>query len=424
MSEAKLDQLVKGAPSPSTSLPAVAAASSEETGSSSIQEVVEAKKPASHPPSSDPTAVLPSSPPQIYLNLLILEASLRSQYLTLRARRRQHLFFLYALTLWTSYFGYVLFLRPREDGRGIGGSPYWLFDITSKICFISGVLTAVLIWATGTWDRGVRWPRRWLLTTNRGLRGMNLKIVVMKGPWWKRLISVITLLFPYSSFFSSQGSNFQFIELPEKRLVASNSKYVYREGHQLRNSRLEDIESGGDHVRLLLLPKPFSPEFRENWEFYRSEYWERENDRRAELRKVVWKRQRDQAKQQGGWLWWIGWKGLRKGGEERDVERTYQRQHSQRKRRGSSLQGKEAHSRSSSRSSIMSEADDARGVRRGGRTTASVSGRQLKPSHLVNAETLSPETSKLTKRASTISNSSSNASEPGDSEKSSVLLEE
>lgn len=424
MSETKLDQLVKGAPSPNTSLPQVAAAAVEETSSSPIQEVVEAKRPASHPPSADPTATLPSSPPQIYLNLLILEASLRSQYLTLRARRRQHVFFLNVLTLWTAYFGYVLFFRPREDGKGVGGSPYWLFDVTAKICFMGGVLTAVLIWATGQWDRGVRWPRRWLGITNRGLRGMNLKIVIMKGPWWKRLASYVTLLFPYSSFFSSQGSRFHVIEFPEKRMVASNSKYIYREGHQLRNSRLEDIEPGGDYVRLLLLPKPFSPEFRENWEFYRTEYWERENERRAELRKVVWKREREVAKQQGGWLWWTGWRGLRRNGAERDLEKTYQRQPSQRKRRGSSMHSREVHSRSSSRSSVAAEADDVRGVRKSGRTTGSMSSRHSKPSYLATSETLSPQISTLSKRASTISNSSSNASDAGDSEKSSILVEE
>ena len=424
MSEAKLDQLVKGAPSPDVSLPEVAAAATDDTASSAIHEIIEQKKPASQPPSVDPTSILPSSPPQIYLNLLILEASLRSQYLTLRARRRQHLFFLNILTIWTAYFGYVLFFRPREDGRGIGGSPYWLFDVTAKICFMGGVLTALLIWATGQWDRGVRWPRRWLGITNRGLRGMNLKIVIIKGPWWRRLASFVTLIFPYSSFFSAQGSSFHYIELPEKRMVSSSSKYTYREGHQVRNVRLEDIECGGNHVRLLLLPKPFSPEFRENWELYRTEYWEKENERRTELQRVVRRRQRELAKQQGGWFWWTGWGGLQRRKTERDLEKTYQRQPSQRKRRSSSFRSTETHSRSSSRSSIAGDADDVRIVRKGGRPTGSVSRRHSKPSQLSTSETLSPEMAMSSNRGSTVGYSSSTASEAGDSEKSSVLIEE
>ena len=396
MSEARLDQIVKGAPSPNVTIPQVAADSSS-PDPNTLQHIIEDKKPASHPPSADPTATLPSSPPQIYLNLLILEASLRSQYLTLRARRRQHLFFLYLLTLWTSFFGYVLFFRTREDGRGVGGSPYWLFDVASKICFMGGVLTAVLIWATGQWERGVRWPRRWLGITNRGLRGMNLKIVVIKGPWWKRLASYAALVFPYSLLFSSQGTAFHYIEYPEKRHAASSSRFVYRDGHQFKNARLEDIERGGDHIRLLLLPKPFSPEFRENWEVYRTEYWDKENERRQELRKVYKRRQKQLAKEQGGWLWWTGLASLRTKRAEKDLEKSFTRPTSQRKRRTSSIHGREQHSRSSSRSS------------------AAVSGRRY-----LNAEVPS-----LSKRASTISNSSygSTASEAGDSEKSALIEE-
>ena len=427
MSDAKLDQIVKGAPSPSVTLPQVAAGDSDAPNDNTLQEIIEDKKPASHTPASDPTAALPSSPPQIYLNLLILEASLRSQYLTLRARRRQHVFFLSLLSIWTAFFGYVLFFRPREDGKGIGGSPYWLFDVASKICFMGGLLTALLIWATGQWERGVRWPKRWLGTTNRGLRGMNLKLVLIKGPWWRRFGSWCAQILPYPTLFYSQGSSFHYIEFPEKRQLTSSSKYVYRDGHLFKNARLEDVHRGGDHVRLLLLPKPFSPEFRENWELYRAEYWERENERRAELRKVVRRRLNELAKAQGGWLWWAGWRGWRPRKTERDLEKTYQRQPSQRKRRASSIQNKEGHSRSSSRSSVTPDFDEVRVLRRGGRTAGSVSGRSSRPSHLASPEQrqlLSPETSRLSKRPSTISNSSSTASEAGDSEKSSILIEE
>jgi len=66
-------------------------------------------------------------------------------------------------------------------------------------------------------------------------------------------------------------------------------------------------------VRLLLLPKAFSPGFRENWDLYRHEYWEHENERRAALRAALRasdreKRQRARRSGSGrGWLWWTGW---------------------------------------------------------------------------------------------------------------------
>lgn len=435
MAESRLDRIVKGAPAPDVTPPQVAAAALKQESSPAIaSDLLESKKPASQQSVSDPLALLPSSPPQIYLNLLILEASLRSQYLTLRARRRQHVFFLIILALWTSYFGYVLFFRPREDGKGVGGSPYWLFDMGAKIFFMGGVLTWVLIWATGQWERGVRWPRRWVGITNRGLRPMNLKVVLLRGPWYQRIGSYLAMLFPLTSFSRSQGSSFHYIELSEKRVAASSARYSYRDGHQIRNARLEDIEYGGDYVKLLLLPKPFSPEFRENWELYRAEYWEKENERRADLANVVRKQQKEIAKQQGGWLWWIGWRGWRSQLPGNDLERVFHpsshsRQVSTRKRRPSTAQ-RDSHSRSSSRSSVTPEHDDSKTVaeRRANRKARS----SMTGSSRAARQILTPIDGRRSsfggdsgKKSSMLSNPSSGGQSDGaDSERSTVLLEE
>ena len=90
------------------------------------------------------------------------------------------------LSLWLLNFFHAQFLRPRNDGTGVvGGSPYWLVDTLEKVALIAGCVMAILFWVTGQWERGVRWPRRWLGVTNRGLRGMNLKIVVLRRGWWR-----------------------------------------------------------------------------------------------------------------------------------------------------------------------------------------------------------------------------------------------
>ncbi|KAF2089761.1 hypothetical protein K490DRAFT_2360, partial [Saccharata proteae CBS 121410] len=274
---------------------------------------------------NDPTSLLPSSPPQIYLNLLILEASLRSQYLTLRARRRQNTFVLTLLVLWIAYFSYALFLRPREDGQGIGGSVYWVVDIGEKVALISGVITGILFWGTGQWERGVRWPRRWIGTANRGLRSMNCKIVLIKGPWWREMLSHLSFLIPYQLFFPNPGSSYHYVDYPASErkshiLQRSTSSGLSREYIE------EDVSPGGDYIKLLLLPKPFSAEFRQNWEIYRTEYWEKENERRADLRRRVHQNQREMAKQEGGWFWWTGWRGWKKArgiGGRSDVERSH-----------------------------------------------------------------------------------------------------
>ncbi|MCJ1459918.1 hypothetical protein MMC28_010297 [Mycoblastus sanguinarius] len=358
MSGSKLDQIVKGAPRPGTSVPGVVSRSP----SPSLQQ---GKANTEHSASSTPLlpsdllATLPSSPPQIYLNLLILEASLRSQYLTLRARRRQNTFFLFLLTIWIAWFSYLLFLRPREDGSGVGGSVYWVVEMGEKVALMGGVVTGMLIWGTGQWDRGVRWPRRWVGVANRGLRSVNAKIVVIKGPWWKELLGHLSFLFPYSSFFPAQGSSYHYIDPVVEKQGSSGLGSALEEDCDM--PREEDLSPGGDYIKLLLLPKPFSPDFRENWELYRLEYWERENERRTHLRQLIVKRERELARQQGGWLWWLrsrGRKRVQGNDGKADIEKSHHRHHLEREgKRRHSFARTDSHSRNTSRSSTPSNLD-------------------------------------------------------------------
>ncbi|EGC49654.1 conserved hypothetical protein [Histoplasma capsulatum var. duboisii H88] len=333
----RLDQVIKGAPS-TTALslsPSPTSTSSPPLESQyHFQQQQQQQQQQGHPSQEDPPSpltvapdplsTLPSSPPQIYLNLLILETSLRSQYLALRARRQQNTFFILLLALWIAYFSYALFLRPREDGRGVGGSVYWVIEMAEKVALMGGVVTGVLIWGTGQWERGVRWPRRWLGVANRGLRGMNTKIVVLRGPWWKEAWSYLAFLFPfpYEVFFPS---TFHYVESRAGLSSSSFSSGNGGGGEKGRKSRLyddgghshsdggapgttvveEDIAPGGDYIKLLLLPKSFSPAFRENWDEYRSDYWEKENERRAALRRKLKEQRREHAKMAGGWFWWM-----------------------------------------------------------------------------------------------------------------------
>lgn len=263
----------------------------------------------------DPLIHTPSSPSMIYLNLLILEASLRAQYLELRARRRHHTFFLSLLTTWTACFGYALFLAPREDGMGVGGSVYWVVETTERMCFLGGIITAMLVWATGIWERGVRWPRRWFTLSNRGLRGFNCKLVVMKRPWWKEALAAAGWFLTYG-VFSNNGSSYRWVDpavLREVDRELSLSKENHPTVHvtnwdEEKAGHEEDLAPGGDYVKLLLLAKPFSPTFRENWELYRAEYWEKENERRAMLRVKINERDGRLRKEHGGWFWWLPWR--------------------------------------------------------------------------------------------------------------------
>lgn len=378
MSDSKLDQLVKGDPPPKTPIhvivsrsPSPASASGADSRSTTPFLI------------SDPLACTPSSPPQIYLNLLILEASLRSQYLTLRARKRQNTFFCFVLGIWIGCFGYALFIRPREDGSGIGGSVYWVVEMAEKVALMGGIVTAILIWGTGQWDRGMRWPKRWIGYANRGLRNINAKIVVLKGSWLQESWSIVSFLFPYSSFFPSNWNSSRSISFPFEKY----SRFVARTGGAENDDDFnqlladEDLSPGGDFIKLLLLPKPFSADFRENWEVYRLDYWEKENERRGRLRQKLKKYRKAYAKEKGGWLWWAGWRGWDKPKEVQRRSFEEEKPHHKHRRRLSHT-GSDSHSRTTSRSStpapLEGEEPSLGRIHRRGSSNASGSERRRK----------------------------------------------
>lgn len=254
---------------------------------------------------------------------------------------------------------------------------YWMIEMGEKMALMGGILTGVLMWGTGQWDRGVRWPRRWVGIANRGLRSVNAKIVVIKGPWYKELLGHLAFLFPYTSFFPSNGPSYHYIDPSEKQ--------GYEDLED--TSPEEDLSPGGDYIKVLLLSKPFSPDFRENWELYRLEYWEKENERRARLRQALRKRERELAQKKSPWFWWVGWRVKRRHlgiSGKPDVEKSHHKHHHHEKdgKRQSTLRS-ESHSRTASRSSTPStlDPDDRPTVarsRRGSASTASASERRRK----------------------------------------------
>ena len=282
----------------------------------------------------------------------------------------------------------------------MGGSVYWVVEMGEKVALMGGIVTGILIWGTGQWERGVRWPRRWVGIANRGLRNINAKIVVIKGPWWKEMLSHLAFLFPYSSFFPAHGSSFRYIEqLQEKHGSGSRRSSAEETADDLMYE--EDISPGGDYIKLLLLPKPFSPDFRENWELYRLEYWEKENERRANLRRAIQKREKELARRQGGWFWWTGWRGRKRQPENvgrGDIERSHHRHHIDKERKRHSYTRTDSHSRNTSRSSTPSNLDPedrpVPGRTRRGSTTASGSERRRKAKS--SASTENTHLSKLT----------------------------
>lgn len=412
MASSRLDQVVKGAPPPDAHVPfndpPAPLPKAYLQGSALATD--------SRPTTPDPLSTLPSSPPQIYLNLLILESSLRAQYLALRERRRQNTFFLLLLVLWVAYFFYALFMRPREDGSGVGGSVYWMVEMGERVAFMGGIVTGILVWGTGQWERGMRWPRRWFAVANRGLRGMNTKIVLVRGPWWRELLSLLSFVFPYSSLFQSP-KNYQYVELHSSEKRASRQHHSVHDSDSDSTLIEEDLAPGGDYIRLLLLPKAFSPEFRENWDEYRADYWEKENERRAQLRRKLQERERQRARQEGGWLWWLPfrWSRSRRNVQHHHHHRqmsSVAKTHEGRVRRNTRSNSQSLHNRTLSRSSTpesgAATSTDSQGHKRK-KSTRPSSSRGLSP--------LTPQTSKRDSMISVSSTASDDSFWPGSKQK-------
>ena len=209
---------------------------------------------------------------------------------------------------------------------------------------------------------------------------------------------MLSFFFSYRLFSGGSRSSYRYVE--QSLLVESEKQQRTGTHHALPNiyedrgpvGYEEDLAPGGDHVKVLLLPKPFSPNFRENWDIYRTEYWEKENERRAIILTKLKERERAIAKQEGGWLWWTGYRGWKRG-KSQDIEKTshihkhgHQSHHekflekdTKRTRSGSIRSG--SHSRNSSRSTTPTlELDDGPvgGHVRRGSSASSVSERRKK----------------------------------------------
>ncbi|KAI7559952.1 hypothetical protein KC346_g22685, partial [Hortaea werneckii] len=200
-----------------------------------------------------------------------------------------------------------------------------------------------------------------------------MKVVAVRGSFLTEIKGWLGMLDPMG-LFREQKVNFQIVP---KDIEAGKEHWNH---HASKHGLVEeDLAPSGDVLKLLLLPKPFSPDFREGWENYRMEYWDKENARRTELRKVVKARQKEVARREGGWIWWTGWRGWRnvrvfssKSRRQLDLEKlalkekpSVDRLKEKQRRREDQLRSG-SHSRSSSRSTTPTPEPDGRLPRRAG----------------------------------------------------------
>lgn len=119
------------------------------------------------PPSPPPL----SSPSEIYSNLLILEESLRQQYLNQRQSQRKYSTFYFVLLSLTAYLVY----------SQIYPSIYSYVFFFHRFCLIAVLSTLGLFHLSGMYTKKLVYPRKFIYNSNRGLRGFNVKLVKTGG---------------------------------------------------------------------------------------------------------------------------------------------------------------------------------------------------------------------------------------------------
>lgn len=309
----ELDLAVKGS-LPSTSSPPLLPSSA----SSPLSSASSTTHPRPPLPPANPLDSAPCSPPQVYLNLLILEASLRSQYLHHLSRRRKSTLFLLLLFLWVGFFFYRLFV--------LGRSPYYYLSLLEKFGFGGGVVAAFLYHATGYYHRSIVEPRQFVCVANRGLRGFNVKLV--KVPlsykewvlwWWdwytfspppasarlpparrtstaKRRTSSVHARRPAPPIHTHGHTASISATMAGGKSSSLLTPHLEEAMEDDDNDEVEGYLPGGLHLKIVILPKRFTPDFRERWEDYRAEYWEHENEIRANHRKELYRWHKSKSK--------------------------------------------------------------------------------------------------------------------------------
>ena len=193
-------------------------------------------------------------------------------------------------------------------------------------------------------------------------------MVYVKNTWWREWLETFKFFVAGGLLHNNGSSTYKFVPPslaagerngpPNTRPIRGSSKdgQLPNIAEHPTQGQEEDLSPGGDTIALLLLPKPFSPSFRENWDLYRTEYWDKENERRKILLKKVREYEKAERRKVS---WWKRWFWSSAALPKEDVEKHGHHHHhskshltvpgEKRLRSGSIRSG--SHSRTSSRSS-------------------------------------------------------------------------
>ncbi|AOA61300.1 Putative Nem1p-Spo7p phosphatase holoenzyme regulatory subunit [Komagataella phaffii CBS 7435] len=194
---------------------------------------------------------------KVFKDLLIMEETIRQQLQQQKFLRRKYTLFCSLLCGLIAFCIYQLYFS-NTDQLPTG---FWL--ITYQFLSIITTITLVLFYLSGEYHRTIVLPKKFLITTNKGLRQLNLRAVRVKAPWGDVLSDISRFVL---------------------RLLYNTIKFVYKgtsESQWCQELYLRSQERiGATEIKLVLNSRSFSPAVRESWELYRNEFWAREGARR------------------------------------------------------------------------------------------------------------------------------------------------
>ncbi|ABN66346.2 predicted protein [Scheffersomyces stipitis CBS 6054] len=204
---------------------------------------------------------------KIFRNLLILEESLREQVIQQRALRRKYLTFLAILCSLIASISHHLFVLDASV------SSTGTVRVILQFTLLALLVTLMLYHLSGEYQKTIVLPRKFLSSTNKGLRQLNVRLVKIKTPLTDKITDLI-----------------REISLSIVTLCVECLHYINPSAQSNRKSKLEVFlvscqsqcqpRIGVTDVKLVLNARVFNTDIREGWELYRSEFWIHEGVRR------------------------------------------------------------------------------------------------------------------------------------------------
>lgn len=202
-----------------------------------------------------------------FRNLLILEESLREQVVEQRALRRKYLTFLAVLCLLIALLSHHLYFTDYHY------TPKGSYRVVLQFILVAMVMTLFLYHLSGEYQKTIVLPRKFLSSTNKGLRQLNVRLMKIKTPW---LDEVPDLLREISLTFIC----YCLVILHTISPSSNQNRYLKVETFLVTCQLMCQPRIGVNDVKLVLNARVFPTDVREGWEVYRNEFWINESLRR------------------------------------------------------------------------------------------------------------------------------------------------